>query len=172
MPERTLVALTPVPVTLSSPEFGAILDWPFSDAYVSRLLRHDIPRRVKFGNCQIWAYRNPENRIAGFGTIDVCDDWREFAGGQLHPYIPLLAVNPTIQSQGYGTSIVRHLIAEAALRKMSSGCHDVLYLDVYSTNDRAIALYTRCGFQEVARRTDPLEGGKEYVLMAQRVSFA
>jgi ribosomal protein S18 acetylase RimI-like enzyme len=71
-------------------------------------------------------------------------------------------VNPVIQSRGYGTSIVRHLIGEAAiLARHQRGCHDVLFLDVYAANERAIGLYKRCGFETITAEPipDPQENG-------------
>ena len=46
------IPLTPVPIGIRSDEFQGILDWPFTDAYVTRLLLNDIPQRVQFGNCR------------------------------------------------------------------------------------------------------------------------
>ncbi len=167
------IPLTPVLVGLNSPEFEAISGWPFADPFVARLLQEDIPQRVQFGNCRIWIYRDPEGRLVGFGTLDVSDECREYAEGRLHPYIPLLAINPTIKSLGYGTSIVRHLSDEAALLAFQGLCHDVLFLDVYTTSKKAIQVYEVCGFACVTPEPipDPVEGGKTYVVMAKRVSI-
>jgi ribosomal protein S18 acetylase RimI-like enzyme len=85
----------------------------------------------------------------------------------------LLAVNPTIQSRGFGTGIMRHLVDEAAvLASRRRRCHDVLFLDVYTDNQKAIALYTKFGFTALADepRPDPDEGGRLYIVMARRVS--
>src|SRR5271170_1987344 len=94
-------------------------------------------------------YRDPEGSLVGFGTLDMSGECCEYTGGKLHPYIPLLAINPTIKSRGYGTSIVRHLIDEAALLVLRGVCHDVLFLDVYTTSEKAIRVYTECGFTTV-----------------------
>lgn len=170
----TQIPLTPISITLDSQEFRAICGWPFTDAYIGRLLRNDIPQRVQFGNGRIWNYRDPEGRLVGFGTIDVCGDCCDFTGGKPHPYIPLLAVNPTIHSLGYGTTIVRHLIAEAALLACQHECHGDLFLDVYTTNVQAIRVYKKCGFVEVTEQplSDHLEGGKLYIVMATSVSVS
>jgi GNAT superfamily N-acetyltransferase len=141
MAHRSPIPLTPVLIGLGSREFEAISGWPFADPFVARLLREDIPQRVQFGNCQIWIYRDPDGRLVGFGTLDVCDECREYTEGKLHPYIPLLAVNPTIKSLGYGTSILRHLIDESTLLAFQGVCHDVLFLDVYTASEKAIRLY-------------------------------
>ncbi len=148
MSDLTPISLTPIPIGLDSPEFKIISDWPFEDSYVGRMLRDDIPQRVRRGTGRIWIYRDPDGQLVGFGTIDVRDHYRAYTGGKDHPYIPLLAVNPTIKSLGYGTSIVRHLIrAAAVLASGPGGSHDVLFLDVYADNERGINLYRKCGFQ-------------------------
>ncbi len=175
MPERAPIPLTPVLTELNSPEFRELCGWPFGDRYIGRLLRDDIPQRIQFGNGRIWVYREPTNQLVGFGTIDVCDDYGLFTGGQPHPYIPLLAVNPLFERCGHGTSIVRHLIGEAAiLARPGGGCHDVLFLDVYVSNERAIKLYQRCGFEEITPEPipDPAEDNNLYIIMAKRVSIA
>jgi GNAT superfamily N-acetyltransferase len=174
MPNGPPIPLTAALIELDSPEFAAISGWPFTDPFVSRLLKNDIPQRVVFGHCRIWTYRDPDSRLVGFGTLDICSDCREYTGGKLHPYIPLLAVNPTIKSLGYGTSIVRHLIDEAALFALRGQCHEVLFLDVYTTNDRGIRVYTECGFVTISPQPipDPDEGGMSYIVMAKRVSIS
>ena len=174
MPDRTPIPLNPIQILLGSSDFEAISGWPFEDQFVSRLLRDDIPQRVRFNYGRIWIYRDPEQRLVGFSTIDVCTDYIAHTAGQPHPYIPLLAVNPTIKSLGYGASIVRHLIGEAALLAYKGGCYDVLFLDVYTTNGKAIKVYRDCGFTQVGDEPipDPQEGGKPYIVMAKRVSVA
>jgi ribosomal protein S18 acetylase RimI-like enzyme len=140
------------------------------------MLGIDIPERVVLSDkCRIWVYRDPHGELVGFGTLDVCEEYRDFIEGHPHPYIPLLAVNPTMEGRGYGKSIVRHLIGEAALLTGgSAGCHDVLFLDVYTSNDRAIGLYEKCGFAKVSDepRPDPNEDNRPYLIMARRVSAA
>lgn len=110
----------------------------------------------------------------GFGTLDVCHVWDVFTDGQSHPYIPLLATNPGVKSLGYGTTVLQHLIAEAAETVRRTGCHDVLYLDVYTTSDKAIKLYTDNGFRPVVDTpfADEADAGKLYLIMRRRVSVA
>jgi ribosomal protein S18 acetylase RimI-like enzyme len=86
----------------------------------------------------------------------------------------LLAVNPAMQGQGHGTSIVRHMIGAAAVRVRRGGCHDVLFLDVYESSKKAIALYARCGFVNLTDEPIPDRDacGKRYFIMAMRVSSA
>lgn len=173
MADRPPIPVTPVPVTIDGPDFADLLAWPFVDPFVGRLLRTDVPRRVQFYDCRLWVYRDPDGVPVGFGTLDVCHDYSQHTGGRPHPYIPLLATNPTVKSRGYGTSIVRHLIAEAALLASREGCHDHIYLDVYTTSTKAIELYTANGFVPVGEpQTDPAEGESPYLIMARRVAVA
>jgi ribosomal protein S18 acetylase RimI-like enzyme len=173
MSQPTPVPLRPVPVEIDSEEFRTICGWPFLEAFVGRILREDIPQRVFLNGCRVWVYYGPDGELAGFGTIEVCEDYSSYTDGQPHAYLPLLAANPTIPSRGYGTSIVRHLIGEAALMALRwPGCRDVLFLDVYTTSVRAIELYDRCGFESLMPEpiADPDDPGKSYLVMARRVS--
>jgi ribosomal protein S18 acetylase RimI-like enzyme len=173
MSDITPINLLAVPIALDSPEFTAICDWPFQDDYVRRVLRDDVRWRVHRGTGRVWIYLNPEGELAGFGTIDECRDYGDYTEGQLHPYIPLLAVNPAMQGRGYGRYIVRHLVDLAAiLASGPGGCRDILFLDVYTDNTVAIRLYEKCGFRviEPEPRSDPDEGGRPYFIMAMRVS--
>lgn len=173
MSEHAPIPLTPVPIEVMGREFADILCWPFADTYVTQLLREDIPRRVKFGYCQVWTYMDPAGRSVGFGTLDICDDWADFSDNAFHPYIPLLATNPNIRSLGYGSSIVRHLIAEAAILA-NRICTDTLFLDVYKNNTKAIDLYEKFGFVKVVEEafTDPDQDDALYFVMAKIVSVA
>ena len=175
MSDLTPILLTPTPIGLDAPEFQLISDWPFPDSYVSRMLRDDIPERVRRGTGRIWIYRDPDGQLVGLGTLDVPPSLRRLHGGKGSPYIPLLAVNPTIASRGYGTSIVRHLTRVAhVLAGGPGGIDDVLFLDVYVDNERALRLYERCGFQVIETEPipDPEEGGRRFLIMALRVSGA
>ncbi len=171
MPDRRPIPLEAIPIRPDGPEFREILGWPFEDRFVHRLLAGDIPRRTFFGQGRSWAYREPGGPLAGFGSLDVCDEYGAFSGGRPHLYLPLLAVNPSIQGRGYGTAILQHLIAGAATLARDRDCHEFLYLDVYTTSPRAIALYRKLGFIELTDSPipDPLEGGKTYLIMAKRV---
>ncbi len=128
---------------------------------------------MTFGNCSFWVYRDPGGSLVGFGTIDVADDCGAYTRGKLHPYIPLLAINPTIKSKGYGTSIVKHLIGEAALITSTSQTSDVLFLDVYVDNKKAVDLYDGLGFQQISPEPipDPAENGRPFIVMGRRVAI-
>ncbi|MDP9175173.1 MAG: GNAT family N-acetyltransferase [Planctomycetota bacterium] len=175
MAGNTPIPLTAMPIQLSSPVFvQGICCWSFDDAFVGRILKEDIPQRVRLGAARIWAYRDPSNEIVGFGTIDVCKDWKDITGGKPHAHIPLLAVNPSKRGHGHGHAIIDHLIGEAVLLTYppSSNCCDLLFLEVYTFSTPAISLYEKHGFSKV--RDEPFFDDVEnqsYFLMARRVSF-
>jgi ribosomal protein S18 acetylase RimI-like enzyme len=163
------------------PEYQALLAWPFAaqpfyEKQVLGLLQNDIPNRVMFGFGLVWVYQDPNGNKVGFGTLDLCRENERFTGGKHHAYIPLLAVHPACRGQGHGRSIVEHLVAEAVLIAQSP--HDLsnlLFLDVYTANQPAIALYEKCGFtilNPAAPIPDPQEHNETYVIMARNVAIA
>jgi len=158
-------------------EYDEILNWRYSDdeAFVSRLLKNDIPQRIQYKNGSLWVYRDRNNVLVGFGSLDFCDEYAQFANDGPHPYIPLLAVNPSMRGHGYGKQILNHLIDQAALvwAYNPQSC-DRLFLDVYTTNKTAIGLYQRFGFIEINGEPipDPDQGGETYIIMARRISIA
>ncbi len=164
------VPLTPTLILANGPEFITILGWPFADSFVLRLLQTDISQRDELSQAQIYAYRDPAGHLVGFGVLDLALEYPASTGGLPHPYIPLIAVNPSIPSRGYGTSIVQHLIGESTVLVREQGCAPDIYLDVYITSLKAIALYTRLGFVriDIEPIPDPLENGLPYLVMVQR----
>ncbi len=120
-------------------------------------------------------YLTTEGEAVGFSTLEVCRDYDDFTDGVPHPYIPLLAKHPTVKSFGYGTAIVQHLIKESiVLASDQARCHDSLFLDVYTTNDRAIHLYNKLDFKQMTPQQfqDPDEDGKPYIVLARHLSVA
>jgi ribosomal protein S18 acetylase RimI-like enzyme len=175
MPDRESIPLKPVRIEHDSTEFELIMNWPYADSFVTRLLHDDIPQRLQFGSCRLWIYRDPNGEVVGFGSLDLSNDCLAFSSGQRHTYIPLLAVNPTIKSLGYGTSILHHLMDEAVLlTAANSRCHDSLFLDVYTTSDKALKLYITNGFVQVSPEpiADVQAEGKLYLVLAKRVALA
>jgi ribosomal protein S18 acetylase RimI-like enzyme len=167
------IPLVPISVDLNSPLFDAIASWHFEDEFVHRILTEDIPQRVKFESARIWAYRDPDENIVGFGTLSVCDDWREFSDGKRHTYIPLLAVHPNRRGLGHGKSIVDHLIEEAAclVSAYRGALHAAVFLDVYEYSIGARKLYEDRGFQALGNRAFLDEVTNErYFVMAKRVT--
>lgn len=176
------IPLTPIPTAPGSPEYQDILTWPFAnqpfyEGQVIRLVQTDIPHLVLYSWCRVWVYRDPNGNAVGFGTLEVCKEYEQFTNGQYHSYIPLLAVHPSFQNRGHGGSIVGHLTREAQLifQRASSHISDILFLDVYTANQRAISLYGKCGFATLNPNTlivDPDEGNQPYVIMAKKMAAA
>jgi hypothetical protein len=50
----------------------------------------------------------------------------------------------------------------------------VLFLDVYTTSEKAIRVYTDCGFGTISPEpiSDIQEGGKTFIVMAKRISIS
>jgi ribosomal protein S18 acetylase RimI-like enzyme len=168
------IPLVPISIELNGPIFNAIASWSFEDEFVCRILTEDIPQRMKYQDGRIWAYRDPENTVVGFGTLSVCNDYREFTGGKYHMYIPLLAVHPDKRGLGHGKTIVDHLVGEAAclVASVRAGImHSAVFLDVYEDSAAAIGLYKSRGFQQLGGTAfvDPLND-KGFYVMAKRVS--
>jgi ribosomal protein S18 acetylase RimI-like enzyme len=181
MSTRPTIPLTAIQTFPGKPEYRDLLSWPFAaepfyKAQVRRLLENDIPHRVAFSLCRVWISRDPDGTTVGFGTLDVCEEYKQFAEGKSHFYIPVLGVNPTFERRGHGRTIVQHLIAEAALlARFWHEVSDTLFLDVYTANAGAIALYNKCGFTTMNPDTpirDPEENNEQYVIMAMNVAIA
>lgn len=170
---KAKIQLVPDPVGLNEPVFNAITQWPFKEEFVFRILTRDIPQRVKYEGGKIWAYRDPDANLVGFGTLSVCTDCGEFTDGKSHLYIPLLAVHPDKRGLGHGKTILDHLVDEAACfvgATPAKDIHGAVFLDVYEDSVGAIRLYGDRGFQRLGGAiVDPLNN-KNYYVMAKRVS--
>ena len=80
MRDRTPIPLDPFPIDVDSVEFRAISGWPHADPFVGRLLRDDVPQRVRFNRGRVWVYRDPGGRLVGFGSLDVCREYEDYTG--------------------------------------------------------------------------------------------
>jgi ribosomal protein S18 acetylase RimI-like enzyme len=178
MAARTPIPISPFSIDPKSEELDAILNWPFPDqpfykAQIKRLLQDDIPQRVVFSNCQVWGYRDPEGKTVGFGTLDLCHEYKRFTNGKAHCYLPVLAVHPDFEGRGHGRSIVQHLILAAELALTLRGpehCSEYFFLDVYTANQRAISLYEKFKFGILSPPIqDPDENNETYVVMAKKL---
>lgn len=174
--------LDPVPITLASPEFADLLTWPYPDqpfyqGQVRRALRDFVPELVEYKGCRVWVFRDPTGQAVGFGTLVAIDYYARFAGGKYHPYVPVLGVHPKFYGLGYGPRIVEYLTAEAVrLVRLFPGLSDLLFLDVYAANQKAINLY-RDKFHFVVLNPDtPIPDEKEnnepYFVMAKSLAIA
>jgi [ribosomal protein S18]-alanine N-acetyltransferase len=77
-------------------------------------------------------------RLIGYGIISV-------AAGEAH--LLNLALTTTAQGQGHGQLLLEHLLDLA----QGAGAESI-YLEVRPSNDRALRLYARSGFDVVGRR--------------------
>ena len=82
------------------------------------------------------------------------------AAGEAH--ILTLVVHPEFQGQGYAKKILQHALDLARERKAES-----IYLEVRPTNQRAISIYQKAGFNEIGIRKGyyPAENGREDALV-------
>jgi ribosomal protein S18 acetylase RimI-like enzyme len=175
------VSLRPSRILPEAAEYRSLIAWPFAaepffESQVTRLLETDIPQRDSTKRCLVWIYHDPDGSAVGFGTLDVGKEYERFSDGKFHTYIPLLAVHPQFQKRGHGRRIVQHLIAEAiSITESSPNCSDLLFLDVYTANKGAIALYEKSGFIAINPDTpilDPHEKNETYIIMAKKISVA
>lgn len=164
--------LTPLSIEIDSPTFDALLQWPFEDKFVARILADDIPQRTKYEKGGIWVYLDPDKNIVGLGTLSICDDYAALTDGRSHLYIPLLAVHPEQRGRGYGRMILDHLVGEAVciVQVHAPQIYPAVFLDVYEESVVAFKLYQKSGFAALGNViVDPING-KAYRIMAKRVS--
>lgn len=169
--------ISPVSVAVDSPEFGDLLTWPYPDepfyeGQVRRALRDFVPELVQYKGCRVWVFRDPAGQAVGFGSLVVVDYYAEFVDGKYHPYIPVLGVHPGCYGLGYGPRIVDYLTGEAMrLVRDIPGLSDILFLDVYAANQKAIGLYEKkfgFGVQNPDHPIpDPRENNEPYFVMAK-----
>jgi ribosomal-protein-alanine N-acetyltransferase len=90
-----------------------------------------------------------EGNIIAYGVISV-------AMGECH--ILNLCVKPEYQNNGWGQSMLQHLLEIACAHGAK-----IAFLEVRPSNEHAYNLYTNAGFNEVGMRRDyyPAEFGRE-----------
>jgi ribosomal protein S18 acetylase RimI-like enzyme len=179
MADSTPVSLDAIPIGLDDPDWAQDIcnwNWEPEDTYVRDMIQVDIPERVRYRNCRIWSFRDPNNEVVGFGTMDVWTDWSELSGdSRQHTYIPLLGVNKERRKPGYGTFIVNYLIEEATVTVSELGeqCQDYLFLDVYADRTKAISIYEHSGFEKAVPNSLCDQGdNRPYFVMYRNVSVA
>lgn len=95
-----------------------------------------------FRDCLLAGYQScvlvREDRVAGYGILSV-------AAGEAH--ILNLCIEPEYRSLGYGELILDELL----FRARSASVREI-FLEVRPSNDRALALYRKKGFHQVANR--------------------
>lgn len=78
--------------------------------------------------------------------------------------VQTIAVAPRSQGRGLGRELLGALLAEARRR----GCTQV-FLEVLHTNEAALALYERSGFERQGRRRDYYGPGADAIVMRTRL---
>jgi ribosomal-protein-alanine N-acetyltransferase len=90
-----------------------------------------------------------DGRIIGYGIMAV---------GVEEAQILSLCIDPDLQGQGLGRSLLQHLLNEARI-----GHADSVFLEVRASNQAALSLYESSGFNEIGMRRGyyPAEEGRE-----------
>lgn len=95
-----------------------------------------------FRDCLLAGYQNivlvRGDAVAGYGVLSV-------AAGEAH--ILNLCVDPAFRSRGYGEKVLDEML----FRARSTSVRQV-FLEVRPSNERALALYKKKGFHQVANR--------------------
>jgi ribosomal-protein-alanine N-acetyltransferase len=95
-----------------------------------------------FRDCLLAGYRNivllRGDEVAGYGVLSV-------AAGEAH--ILNICVNPDYRSRGYGEKLLDEMLFRARAASVRQ-----IFLEVRPSNERAIALYRKKGFHQVANR--------------------
>jgi ribosomal-protein-alanine N-acetyltransferase len=95
-----------------------------------------------FRDCLLAGYQNivliRDNTVAGYGVLSI-------AAGEAH--ILNICVDPDYRSHGYGEKLLDELLFRARAASVRT-----IFLEVRPSNERAIALYRKKGFHQVANR--------------------
>ena len=116
--------------------------------YEGELKRPDV--------CFIYLLRTPEYRVAAFCSLWLVVD-------QIH--INNLAVLPELRGRGLGTQLLEAVIAEAAHLGAT-----LLTLEVRASNQPALRLYARAGFEPTGLRKNYYTNPIEDALILSRIS--
>ena len=95
-----------------------------------------------FRDCLLAGYQNivlvRGDEVAGYGVLSV-------AAGEAH--ILNLCVDPEVRSRGYGDKLLDEMLFRARAASVRQ-----VFLEVRPSNERALALYRKKGFHQVANR--------------------
>ena len=106
-----------------------------------------------FRDCLLAGYQNivllRGDEVAGYGVLSV-------AAGEAH--ILNICVHPDYRSRGYGEKLLDEMLFRARTASVRQ-----IFLEVRPSNERAIALYRKKGFHQVANRPAYYQahGGRE-----------
>lgn len=100
-----------------------------------------------------------DQRAVGHGIL---------SSGAGEAHVLNLCVHPEQQGAGLGRKLLKHLLAQAAGRKVNS-----VFLEVRASNSAAITLYDTTGFNEIGRRRNyyPVDVGREDAIVMAKELF-
>lgn len=115
-----------------------------------------------FRDCLLAGYRNialvSEDRVVGYGVLSI-------AAGEAH--ILNICVDPELRSHGYGEKLLDELMFRARAASVRE-----IFLEVRPSNERAIQLYLKKGFHQVANRPayyQANEGREDAAVLAKKL---
>lgn len=115
-----------------------------------------------FRDCLLAGYQNialvSERRVVGYGVLSI-------AAGEAH--ILNLCVDPELRSHGYGEKLLDEMLFRARAASVRE-----IFLEVRPSNERAIQLYQKKGFHQVANRPayyQANEGREDAAVLAKKL---
>ena len=115
-----------------------------------------------FRDCMLAGYQNivlvRDDTVAGYGVLSI-------AAGEAH--ILNICVDPDYRSHGYGEKLLDELLFRARAASVRT-----IFLEVRPSNERAIALYRKKGFHQVANRPayyQANEGREDAAVLAKKL---
>lgn len=130
-------------------EVAALEEEVFTDPWSADSFLAEVERKPDIGYPVV--IRDERDDLLAYAVV-----W--FIVDELH--IGNIAVRGREQGQGIGTTLMEHILAEGHRRGMMFAT-----LEVRPSNDRAVALYRRLGFREIAVRKNYYRDNREDALV-------
>ena len=131
------------------PEIAELEKMCFAEPWSENSLRDELTNDT----ARFYMLRDDEHLLGYIGANNICNE----------VYITNVAVNENSRGKGCGKKLVNHLIKQSQLENAV-----FITLEVRKSNENAIALYKKCGFQYVGERKNfyskPTEDGLIYTL--------
>jgi ribosomal-protein-alanine N-acetyltransferase len=143
------------------------LDFSMNGAKLRQMQNSDIPNVIRIetaAHLHHWTNRNFLNCLEiGYDAWILCKEADLIGYGVMsivvdEAHILNLCISPEYQRQGYGRQILLHLLTIARAKKV-----DTVFLEVRSSNQIALNLYLKQGFNQIAVRKNyyPLPNSRE-----------
>ncbi len=136
------------------PEIAELEKDCFSEPWSENSLREELANDT----ARFYVLRDNKKLLGYIGANNICGE----------VYITNVAVNKNYRGKGYGKMLVNYLAKQCE-------AEDALFvtLEVRKSNENAIALYKKCGFQRVGERknfySDPTEDALIYTLYLKEI---